>query len=98
MGLVRLDCGPDGVAEITLVVAAELRRSGRGSELFEVALLKAREVGMHRLVAYIDLSNAPALGFFAEQGFVSQDVVSNRIRMDRIVHASGALPPLDVGA
>ena len=98
VGLVRLDCGPDGIAEITLVVAPEHRRSGRGQMMFEQALVRAREVGMRRLVAYIDIANEAALSFFSGVGFESQGVTGSRIRMDRIVHASSRAAPLDVNA
>lgn len=99
VGLVRLDCGPDGVADITLVVAPEHRRGGLGRSMFQQALVRARAVGMRRLIAYIDLNNEPALGFFGEVGFESQGVSGSRIRMERMVHAGGpTVPPLDVGA
>ena len=97
VGLVRLDCGPDGVAEITMVVAPDSRREGHGDKIFQQALTRARAVGMRRLVAYIDLQNVAALEFFAAHGFESQGVSGSRIRLDRIVHAGGCLPPLDVG-
>ena len=97
-GLVRLDCGPDGIAEVTLVVAPEQRRRGRGRWMFQQALVRAREVGMRRLVAYIDIANEAALDFFGELGFESQGVTGSRIRMDRIVHAGGKPEPLDVHA
>ena len=95
-GVVRLDCGPDGIAEITIVVAPEQRRSGRGNSMFQKALARAREVGMRRLVAYIDIANESALAFFAECGFTSCGVTGNRIRMDRMVHQGKNAPPLDV--
>jgi GNAT superfamily N-acetyltransferase len=97
-GLVRLDCGPDGIAEITLVVAPEHRRGGRGRAMFSQALVRARAVGMRRLVAYIDLANEAAMNFFSEVGFESHGVTGSRIRMDRIVHAGGSAAPLDVHA
>jgi len=97
MGLVRLDCAPDGVAEITLVVAPEFRRGGHGTQMFQEALVRARAVGMRRLVAYVDFENEAALAFFADVGFESQGVSGNRIRLDRIVHAGGCQPPLDIG-
>lgn len=95
-GLVRLDCGPDGIAEVTIVVAPEHRRGGRGRLMFQQALIRAREVGMRRLVAYIDIANESALGFFAECGFASNGVTGSRIRMDRIVHKGSNVAPLDV--
>ncbi|MFK7740215.1 MAG: N-acetyltransferase family protein [Planctomycetota bacterium] len=98
IGLVRLDCAPDGVAEITMVVAPEHRRSGLGRQIFSHALERAREVGMRRLCAYIDMGNEPALSFFSDVGFESCGVAGSRIRLDRLVHAGGRRqPPLDVG-
>ena len=97
LGLVRLDCGPDGVADVTLVVGPEHRRSGFGRRVFEQALVRARAVGMRQLVAYVDLNNEPALGFFEAVGFEAQGVCGSRIRMERLVHASSSSsPPLDV--
>jgi len=97
VGLVRLDCGPDGVADITLVVAPDRRRRGQGRRMFAIALQRAREVGMRRLVAYVDLANEPAKQFFCDVGFESSGISGSRIRLDRLVHAGGTLPPLDVG-
>lgn len=96
VGLVRLDCGPDGVADVTMVVAPEQRRTGRGRSMFRKALVRAREVGMRRLVAYVDIANESALAFFADCGFESHGVTGSRIRMDRIVHQSHNAAPLDV--
>lgn len=96
-GLVRLDCAPDGVAEITMVVAPERRRGGHGRQMFQEALSRARDVGMRRLVAYVDIQNEAAKAFFAEVGFESAGISGSRIRMDRIVHAGGHMAPLDVG-
>ena len=33
LGLLRLDCGPDGVADVTIVVSPEHRRSGFGRRI-----------------------------------------------------------------
>lgn len=96
-GLVRLDCAPDGVAEITMVVAPERRRGGHGRQMFQEALSRAREVGMRRLVAYVDIQNEAAKAFFSEVGFEAAGISGSRIRMDRIVHAGGRMAPLDVG-
>ena len=97
VGLVRLDCGPDGVADVTLVVAPDHRRCGYGRRMFELALQRAREVGMRGLVAYIDLNNEPATAFFEEVGFDAAGVAGSRLRMERVVHAGGStVPPLDV--
>lgn len=97
VGLVRLDCGPDGVADVTLVVAPDHRRCGFGRQMFELALQRAREVGMRGLVAYIDLNNEPATAFFDEVGFEAVGVSGSRLRMERMVHAGGSkVSPLDV--
>jgi len=65
--------------------------------MFAIALQRAREVGMRRLVAYVDLANEPAKQFFCDVGFESSGISGSRIRLDRLVHAGGTLPPLDVG-
>lgn len=89
LGLLRLDCGPDGVADVTLVVDPAHRRAGVGRKVFRQALLHAREVGMRRLVAYIDLHNDPACAFFESVGFADRGVSGGRIRMERVVHSEG---------
>lgn len=96
LGLVRLDCGPDGVAEVTIVVAPDCRRFGFGSVMFRAALVHARALGLVGLVASIDAQNHPALAFFAEQGFEPAGLVGGRVRMRRLVHAGDARP-LDIG-
>lgn len=97
VGLVRLDCGPDGVAELTMIVAPQWRRSGQGRRMFDAALMHARSVGLRRLVVYVELENEAALAFFGEMGFEAAGAIGGRIRMDRMVHNSGRVSPLDVG-
>ncbi len=96
IGFVRLDCGPDRIAEVTLVVAPGCRRFGFGSGMFHAALLQARRLGLRGLVACIDLTNRAALSFFAEQGFVQDGLVGDRIRMRRMVHVADQARPLDI--
>lgn len=96
VGLVRLDCGPDRIAEITLVVAPECRRRGHGRQMFAAALREARRRGLHRLVALVDMGNQPALQFFAELGFESDGAAGDRLRMSRVVHSGDHQPPLEV--
>jgi GNAT superfamily N-acetyltransferase len=96
IGFVRLDCGPDRVAEVTLVVAPACRRYGFGSAMFRAALHRARRLGMRGLVALIDAQNVPALAFFADQGFAADGTVGDRIRMRRLVHAGDQAAPLDI--
>lgn len=94
IGFVRLDCGPDRVGEVTLVIAPEGRRRGHGSALFLAALQEARRLGLHALLASVDLQNAPALAFFQEQGFVRDHLVGDRLVLRRLVHAGDCQPPL----
>jgi ribosomal protein S18 acetylase RimI-like enzyme len=96
IGFVRLDCGPDGVAEVTLVVAPGCRRYGFGSAMFRAALHRARRRGLRGLVALIDVQNEAALAFFADQGFAADGAVGDRIRMRRLVHAGDHAAPLDI--
>lgn len=96
VGFVRLDCGPDRIAEITLVIAPDSRRLGLGRTLFVAALEHARRLGVRRLVAIIDLGNQPALAFFQEQGFSPDGLLGDRLRLFRIVHAGGQQRPLDI--
>lgn len=63
IGLVRLDCGPDRIAEITLVVAPESRRLGHGRTILQQAIVQARGLGLVQLVASVDVGNAVALDF-----------------------------------
>lgn len=98
IGFVRLDCGPDRIAEITLVVAPEFRRVGFGSSMFLAALRLVRRLGLRGFIACIDAQNVPALSFFAEQGFVRDGMVGDRIRMRRLVHAGDHALPLDIEA
>ncbi len=96
VGFVRLDCGPDRVAEITIVVAPECRRCGHGRAMFEAALRQARRRGIRRFVALVDRGNDAALRFFADLGFVTDGLLADRVRLGRIVHAGDGLPPIDV--
>lgn len=96
VGFVRLDCGPDRIAELTLVVAPEARRRGLGRAMFRVVLQRARRLGLRRLVAIVDLGNTPALTFFSEQGFVSDGLLADRLRLARLVHAGDHQRPLDI--
>lgn len=96
LGFVRLDCGPDGIAEVTLVVAPDCRRFGFGRAMFHAALLRARSLGLRGMIALVDLTNQPALGFFDELGFVPAGRVGDRLRLWRHVHAGSHQRPLDI--
>ncbi|MCA8977103.1 MAG: GNAT family N-acetyltransferase [Planctomycetes bacterium] len=94
VGLVRLDCGPDRIAEITLVVAPESRRCGHGRAMLEAAVVHARSLGLRLLCASIDLGNVTACEFFQDMGFVNDGLVGSRLRLVRPVHAGLGQPPL----
>jgi len=96
IGLVRLDCGPDHIAEITLVVAPESRRRGHGRAMLQAALVHARRLGLRQLVASIDLGNSAALDFFQDMGFVSDGRVCDRMRLVRPVHRGVDRPPIEI--
>jgi len=96
VGLVRLDCGPDRIAELTLVVAPGCRRGGLGRKMFRAALEQARGLGLRSLTALVDLDNSAALAFFQEMGFQSEGLAGGRLRLCRIVHAGDHQRPLEI--
>lgn len=96
VGLVRLDVGPDRVAELTMVVDPGCRRMGLGRRMFLLALDQARSIGLRSLTALVDLDNSVALAFFHDQGFVQEGLVGDRVRLCRIVHAGDHQRPLDI--
>lgn len=96
IGLVRLDCGPDRVAEVTLVVAPERRRRGHGRAILQAAIVQARGIGLRQLMASVDIGNAVALEFFQDMGFLPDGRVGNRLRLVRDVHAGPGQRPIEV--
>ncbi|HEX6810947.1 MAG TPA: GNAT family N-acetyltransferase [Planctomycetota bacterium] len=98
VGFVRLDCGPDQVAELTLVVDPDCRRQGHGTEMFAHVMRLVRSISIRRLFVSIDLHNEPAIEFFVAQGFVDEGLVAGRRRMGRLVHAGDHQPPLEIEA
>lgn len=96
IGLVRLDCGPDLVAEITIVVAPESRRRGHGRAILGRAIVQARDLGLQKLVACIDRGNTAALEFFQEMRFRQSGLVANRLRLVRELQARVDRPPLEI--
>lgn len=98
VGFLRLDCGPDGLAELTMVVCPAKRAQGRGSQLFALALPRIRALGLRGLVAFVELRNDGARRFFERRGFCAGSRVGDRLRLQRLVHAGGpSVEPLDVG-
>lgn len=69
VGFVRLDVGPDRIAELTLAIAAGSRRCRIGTKVLDLVLLQARRLRIRRVQAVVDPANVPALAFFAENGF-----------------------------
>ncbi|MEM7203023.1 MAG: GNAT family N-acetyltransferase [Planctomycetota bacterium] len=72
LGFLRLDLAPDGVAELTLLVAPDLRRGGLGGLLLERAMRDARDRRVKTVVASVVETNATARAFFAGAGFVEE--------------------------
>lgn len=95
LGFFRLDCGPDRMAEITLVVAPEWRRRGLGQRILAAALRTAQQVGVGVVVALVDAANPAALAFFAAAGFADEGMVGGRHRLVRWLHGRAGLP-LDI--
>ena len=98
LGFCRLDCGPDRVAELTLVVAPGHRRQGLGRKMLEGLLVEARRRGIWRVHAMVDPGNREALEFFVDQSFEQEggDGVGSRLRLVRLVHAGDHREPLEI--
>jgi ribosomal protein S18 acetylase RimI-like enzyme len=73
VGFVRLDVGPDRVAELTIAVSPVRRRQGIGTHLLQLLRHQAQQIRVRRLQAVVDPGNAAALSFFAESGFEEAD-------------------------
>ncbi len=96
-GFLRLDIGPDRIAELTIVVAPGLRRRGIGSTALARLVEEARSRGLHRLQAMVEPSHAEAMEFFVEQGFeVAGSQVAGRLRLDLLLHAARGDAPLEI--
>jgi ribosomal protein S18 acetylase RimI-like enzyme len=96
VGFVRLDCGPDRIADVTLVVAPAWRRRGLGRSMGEAALRQARELGLRQLVAIVDRENVAALALFDALGFGAEGLLGDRLRLVRLVHAGHHQAPLEI--
>ncbi len=68
-GFVRLDIGPDRIAELTIAIAPGRRRCGLGTAAVQLVLGQAQRLRLRRLQAVVDPANGAALQFFAEGGF-----------------------------
>lgn len=96
VGFVRLDCGPDLIADVTLVVAPGHRRRGHGRAMFDAVLRQARRRGIRGFLAHVDLGNLAAIEFFRALGFDDDGVLGDRLRMVRLVHQGPQQAPLDI--
>jgi acetyltransferase len=92
----RLDCGPDGVAEVTLVVAPDLRRQGLGREVLDRLLAAARERGLVRLQAMVDPQGQDAMLFFRTCGFQESGRLGDRVRFVQAVQPQFEPAPLEI--
>lgn len=86
VAFVRLDIGPDRIAELTLAVAPLWQRRGIGTATLAQVLTKAHRRRIRRLHAVVDLANAPALAFFSRVGFEDGSRVGDSIRFVRWLH------------
>ncbi len=91
VGLVRLDIGPDRVAELTLAVARSCRRTGLGTRLLSLVLDEAKSLRIRRLQAIVDIANAPALAFFSNLAFEETRSLPGSITFVRWLHDAEAL-------
>lgn len=73
VAFVRLDIGPDRIAELTIAVASQRRRSGVGSAVLRQVLRQASSLRIRRVQAVVDPANGPALRFFGENAFDEVD-------------------------
>ncbi len=96
-GFLRLDIGPDRIAELTIVVAPAHRRQGIGSRALARLCDEARGLGLHRLQAMVEQDHAEAMEFFAEQGFEAAGaLVGSRVRLDLLLHEARGGAPLEI--
>lgn len=95
VAFVRLDIGPDRVAELTIAVAAGHRRGGLGSRALALVLDEARRLQVRRLQAIVDTGNAAAAAFFAKAGFEEAAVGVAAWTFVRYLH-DGEAPVLEI--
>ncbi|MEC7584828.1 MAG: GNAT family N-acetyltransferase [Planctomycetota bacterium] len=86
VGFVRLDTGPDRVAELTLAVAPLWRRTGIGNEILSLVLRRCQATRVRRLQAVVDPNNRPGIGFFRESGFEDSGQCGGAVRFVLWIH------------
>ena len=93
VGQVRFDVREDGVAEISISMAAEHRGKGYGAEAIRIACASfARATGVTQGVAYIKPWNTASVRAFAKAGFAAlgrrqvrgHEAVGMRLDMSRL--------------
>jgi L-amino acid N-acyltransferase YncA len=80
VAVVPLTGWSDHVGEVRLVVAGASRGSGLGRELARVALTRAVEAGLSKLVVEVVADQAAAMALFTGLGFRGEAVLSDHIR------------------
>lgn len=97
VGFVRLDLAPDRAAEITVLVAPDMRRRGVGRRLVEHAVAESKQFAVRRIIAMVDPDNRRAAAFFGALGFESAASAARGFeRLDRLLHNADAQPPLEI--
>jgi RimJ/RimL family protein N-acetyltransferase len=83
---VRLDIGPDRVAELTIAVAVGHRRRGLGAAALEMVLAQAKALRVRRVQAIVDAANQAAQAFFTKAGFEEGSADSGSTTFLRWIH------------
>jgi ribosomal protein S18 acetylase RimI-like enzyme len=97
IGFLRLDMGPDRVAELTVVVAPERRRQGVGTELLARALAEGERRGLRHLSAVVSLDNGAARAFFEAARFEPHATsLTDSCRFVRRIARSSECEPLEI--
>ena len=61
------------------------------------ALSEARNQGLRRVVAMVEVDNRAGIDFFLDQGFEETNVyLPGFLQLARVVHGAGRQPPLEI--
>jgi ribosomal protein S18 acetylase RimI-like enzyme len=80
LAVLRLPGWSDHVGEVRLVVAPARRGSGLGRELARLALVRAVEAGLTKLVVEVVAEQGAALALFTDLGFTGEALLVDHIR------------------
>jgi spermidine synthase/RimJ/RimL family protein N-acetyltransferase len=72
VGLLNLHVSRHGFADIGMLVDGEWRGCGVGAALMDAAVVKARELGLHKLSLDVFPHNAAAIALYRRSGFVEE--------------------------